>query len=99
LLSELLDSLENWLVGALFSELHPATRHFPRMLGVAWLVAKTVRRVAGSTAPPERLDSAVSDQLQELLQSVGEVSLFEAVTSDWTSLQRARSTNEFDVSE
>lgn len=99
LLGELLDSLENWLVGALFSELHPATRHFPRMLGIAWLVAKTVRRVAGSTAPPERLDGAVADQLQELLLSVGEGSLFEAVNSDWTSLQMARSTNEFDVSE
>ena len=91
LLDGLLGSLEGWLVESLSADLLPATQHFPRFLGVAWLVCSTVRRVGPSrSAPSSRLDQAISERMTALLDGAGEISLREAVMADWVVIQTAR---------
>ena len=91
LLGDLLKSLESWVQDALSADLQPATSHFPRFLGVAYLVSATVRRVCpDNQVQGTRLDQATEERMATLLDGAGEISLREAVMADWVVIQTAR---------
>jgi hypothetical protein len=79
---DILRVLEAWLTGELTAELQPASDLYPRMLGVAWILAMAVDRAESlrATGLP-RLKARCGPRLQELLAEVGEEALRASVAS------------------
>ena len=98
LLHNLSGSLEGWLANALDAAVQPATRFFPRMIGVCWLLAGSVRHVANLDTSA-LLDSAIRDRAQALLSEVGEDALCEAIVGRWAEIHSTRTSHDLPTAE